>query len=173
MGGIASTLCLLLMLMTLIPFMTYAMPAMAGIVLIVVVIENGYRTAVMVYAAVAFLSLFICPDKEAAMMFVGFFGYYPILKGKLERIHSRFLEYVAKYALFNVAVILTTLIIVYVFGLTEILEEMGLFGKYTALATLALLNVVFAVYDRALSRIVYAYAHVLRKKIFRRTGNLE
>ena len=78
MGGIASALCLLLMMLTIIPIATYTMPALAGMVLIVVVIENGYSTAWMVYAAVGFLSLFICPDKEAAMLFVGFFGYYPI-----------------------------------------------------------------------------------------------
>ena len=93
MGGIASALCLLLMILTIIPIATYTMPALAGMVLIVVVIENGYSTAWMVYAAVGFLSLFICPDKEAAMLFVGFFGYYPILKGKLEKIRVRMVEY--------------------------------------------------------------------------------
>ena len=45
MGGIASALCLLLMLLTIIPIATYTMPALAGMVLIVVVIENGYSTA--------------------------------------------------------------------------------------------------------------------------------
>ena len=59
MGGIASALCLLLMILTIIPIATYTMPAPAGMVLIVVVIENGYSTAWMVYAAVGFLSLFI------------------------------------------------------------------------------------------------------------------
>ena len=52
MGGIASALCLLLMILTIIPIATYTMPALAGMVLIVVVIENGYSTAWMVYAAV-------------------------------------------------------------------------------------------------------------------------
>ena len=99
MGGIASALCLLLMMLTIIPIATYTMPALAGMVLIVV--ENGYSTAWMVYAAVGFLSLFICPDKEAAMLFVGFFGYYPILKGKLEKIKKRSMEYLSKFSIFN------------------------------------------------------------------------
>lgn len=47
MGGIASALCLLLMMLTIIPIATYTMPALAGMVLIVVVIENGYSTAWM------------------------------------------------------------------------------------------------------------------------------
>ena len=40
MGGIASALCLLLMMLTIIPIATYTMPALAGMVLIVVVIET-------------------------------------------------------------------------------------------------------------------------------------
>ena len=167
MGGIASALCLLLMLLTIIPIATYTMPALAGMVLIVVVIENGYSTAAMVYAAVSFLSLFICPDKEAAVLFVGFFGYYPILKGKLEKIRSRALEYAAKFLVFNIAVIASYLVIIYLFGLQGVLEDVGPLGQYSVLALLALGNVVFWIYDVALSRIITAYREVLRKKIFR------
>lgn len=170
MGGIASALCLLLMLLTIIPIATYTMPALAGMVLIVVVIENGYSTAAMVYAAVSFLSLFICPDKEAAVLFVGFFGYYPILKGKLEKIRSHALEYAAKFLVFNIAVIASYLVIIYLFGLQGVLEDVGPLGQYSVLALLALGNVVFWIYDVALSRIITAYREVLRKKIFRRIG---
>lgn len=170
MGGIASALCLLLMLLTIIPIATYTMPALAGMVLIVVVIENGYSTAWMVYAAVGFLSMFICPDKEAAMLFVGFFGFYPILKGKLEKIRVRAGEYAVKFLIFNVAMIANYLVIIYLFGMQEVLEEVGPLGQYSALVLLALGNVVFFVYDLALSKIIMAYKYVLRKKIFRRAG---
>ncbi len=170
MGGIASALCLLLMLLTIIPIATYTMPALAGMVLIVVVIENGYSTAWMVYAAVGFLSLFICPDKEAAMLFVGFFGFYPILKGKLEKIHPRVLEYVVKFLVFNAAMILNYVIIIFLFGIQDVLEEVGPMGQYSVLLLLGLGNIVFFVYDLALSRIIMAYKYVLRKKIFRRVG---
>ena len=168
MGGIASALCLLLMLLTIITIATYTMPALAGMVLIVVVIENGYSTAWMVYAAVGFLSLFICPDKEAAMLFVGFFGFYPILKGKLERMRSRLMEYFTKFSVFNIAMVANYLVIIYLFGIQDILEEVGPLGKYSLLVLLALGNVVFFVYDIALSKIIMAYRYVLRKKIFRR-----
>lgn len=170
MGGIASALCLLLMLLTIIPIATYTMPALAGMVLIVVVIENGYSTAWMVYAAVGFLSIFICPDKEAAMLFVGFFGFYPIIKGKIERLKNRLLEYLAKFAIFNIAMVANYIVIIYAFGMQEILEEVGPLGKYSLLVLLALGNVVFFVYDIALSKIILAYKFVLRKKIFRRVG---
>ena len=170
MGGIASALCLLLMLLTIIPIATYTMPALAGMVLIVVVIENGYSTAWMVYAAVGFLPLFICPDKEAAMLFVGFFGYYPVLKGKLEKIRVRLVEYLVKFVVFNVAMIANYLIIIYLFGIQDVLEEVGPLGQYSVLLLLLMGNVVFFIYDVALSRIITAYREVLRKKIFRRVG---
>ena len=64
-GGLSSALCLLLMFMTgMIPFATFALPSLAGILLIVVVVENGIQTATLGYASVSILSLFMCPDKE-------------------------------------------------------------------------------------------------------------
>ena len=168
-GGLSSALCLLLMFMTgMIPFATFALPAMAGILLIAVVVENGYQTATMVYVAVSILSLFMCPDKEAAMMFIGFFGFYPIIKGKLEKIKWKPLQYLVKFAVFNTAIVCSYWVIINLFGLTEILEEMGAFGKYTLLVTLGMGNLVFTTFDFALSRIMYAYVHILRKRIFRR-----
>lgn len=134
MGGIASALCLLLMILTIIPIATYTMPALAGMVLIVVVIENGYSTAWMVYAAVGFLSLFICPDKEAAMLFVGFFGYYPILKGKLEKIRVRMVEYLLKFSVFNVAMVANYMIIIYLFGIQDIFGGSGSIWKVQRIA---------------------------------------
>ena len=70
--------------------------------------------------------------------------------------------------MFNVAIVCSYLVIINLFGLTEILEEMGTFGKYTLLVTLAMGNLVFLTFDFALSRITYAYVHVLRKRLFRR-----
>lgn len=64
----------------LIPIGTYALPAIAGVLLIVAVIEIGAKWAWMIYAAVAVLSLLFAADKEAALLFVLFFGYYPVLK---------------------------------------------------------------------------------------------
>ncbi len=53
---------------------TYALPAFSGILLIVVVIELGAGWAWPVYIASSILSLLIAGDKEAAMLFVVFFG---------------------------------------------------------------------------------------------------
>lgn len=170
LGGLMSSLCLLLMFMTgMIPFATFALPAMAGIVLVAVVVEMGRPTATMVYVAVSILSLFMCPDKEAAMMFIGFFGYYPIVQGVLERIKPRLLRMAAKFSVFNASILASYWVIINLFGLTEILEEMGTFGEWTLLATWLLGNWVFIMFDFALGRIAYAYVHVLRYRLFQKT----
>lgn len=168
-GGLSSALCLLIMFMTgLIPFATYALPAMAGIVLIAVVIENGVRTSVLVYLAVSILSVFIVPDREAAVMFIFFFGYYPIIKSKLERIKPRLLEYLVKLSIFNFMIVLSYMLIIYVMGMPDILSELGEFGKYSAYILLGLGNVVFLIYDFALTNIIALYVNWFRIKVLRR-----
>ena len=81
LGGIATGMCIALMFATgMIPFSYYALPALAGLVLIAVREENGLSTALIVFAAVSLLSVFVVPIKEAALLFIAFFGYYPILQ---------------------------------------------------------------------------------------------
>ena len=70
LGGIATGMCIALMFATgMIPFSYYALPALAGLVLIAVREENGLSTALIVFAAVSLLSVFVVPIKEAALLF--------------------------------------------------------------------------------------------------------
>ena len=168
-GGVASALCLLFMFLTgVMPFATFALPAVAGMVLIAVVVENGYKVAFCVYVAVSLLSLVMVPDREAAMMFIGFFGYYVIIKGRLDKIKSRFVRISTKLVIFNTAVICSYLIIIFVFGLTELLEADPILGKYAFLILLIPANLVFAVYDLAVKRVAIAYIYWFRPKFLRK-----
>ena len=171
MGGVAAGLCLLLMfLTTMIPFAEYALPAMAGIVLIAVVVENGAKSAVVVYAAVSLMSMILVPRPEVAMLFAFFFGYYPILQFRLDEIRPRILRYPVKFIIFNAAVILAYFLIISLFGITDILDDFGDFGQYSALVLLALGNVFFGVYDFAVSNLRYVYIHWFRPRFLRKTG---
>ena len=102
------------------------------------------------------------------MMFVAFFGHYPILKLFLERIRPRVLEYVLKIVCFNVCIVAAYMVIIFLFQMPDILAEMGVFGKYSVLAILGLGNVVFIVYDFATTRLVSAYVEWFRPKFLRR-----
>ena len=138
LGGLLTALGVVLMFLTgLIPIGTYALPAIAGVLLIVAVIEIGAKWAWMIYAAVAVLSLLFAADKEAALLFVLFFGYYPVLKSFLERISNKVLSWISKFAVFNVAVVACFFLAVNFLQLPE--DSFTVFGIYLPWVFLAML----------------------------------
>lgn len=167
--GIIIALCEVFLLSTgLFPFATYALPAIAGMLITPVMVEFGGKTAYLAYLAAAVLGIFICPDKEAAAIFALLLGHYPISKAYFERIKSRWLEYTFKFLSFNVIIISAYLILINVFGLTEFAEGFSDLGKYTVPIILALANIVFLVYDIGLSRVIRLYIFVLKPRFVER-----
>lgn len=163
LGGITASLSLVFMLLTAVfPFLTYASPEIAGTLLIIMVLELNKKWAFGAYVTVSLLSLFILPDKEAAMMYVGFFGFYPILKPVLESKLPRVWEWLCKFLVFNASVCVSYLIIVYIFSIP--IEGMERFGKWAVPALLAMGNVMFILYDMVISRLVSIYLNRWQKK---------
>ncbi len=154
--GALSLVCLLL---TVFPFATYALPAMASVFLMPVVIECGRRWAMAVYVAVALLALFITPDMEARLLFVAFFGYYPILKSLTESWKSHVLEWVGKLLVFNTAVVAAYALLsaagfsLEVFRVDGIGLPLGVFLLIFLIAG----NIIFLLYDIALTRMLPLY----------------
>lgn len=155
-GGAVAALGVILLLMTaLIPFGAYAFPAFAGILLIIIVIEIGYSYAVAVFSATALLAFLLPADKEAALLYAVFLGWYPIIKGLIERIHNRIVQYLLKMLLFNACMIgyyfLATL------ALSIPPDSFEIFGVNIPLLFLAIGNVIFILYDLCITRIVTIY----------------
>ena len=164
LGGLLTARGVVLMFLTgLIPIGTYALPAIAGVLLIVAVIEIGAKWAWMIYAAVAVLSLLFAADKEAALLFVLFFGYYPVLKSFLERISNKVLSWISKFAVFNVAVVACFFLAVNFLQLPE--DSFTVFGIYLPWVFLILGNAVFLIYDIALSGLVATYVEKLHHRV--------
>ena len=164
LGGLLTALGVVLMFLTgLIPIGTYALPAIAGVLLIVAVIEIGAKWAWMIYAAVAVLSLLFAADKEAALLFVLFFGYYPVLKSFLERISNKVLSWISKFAVFNVAVVACFFLAVNFLQLPE--DSFTVFGIYLPWVFLIFGNAVFLIYDIALSGLVATYVEKLHHRV--------
>ena len=164
LGGLLTALGVVLMFLTgLIPIGTSALPAIAGVLLIVAVIEIGAKWAWMIYAAVAVLSLLFAADKEAALLFVLFFGYYPVLKSFLERISNKVLSWISKFAVFNVAVVACFFLAVNFLQLPE--DSFTVFGIYLPWVFLILGNAVFLIYDIALSGLVVTYVEKLHHRV--------
>lgn len=165
LGGVMGALAVACMLLTVFPYMTYALPAAAGVMLIPIVIELGLKTGWMVYAVAALLSLLVAPDKEAAILFVAFFGYYPLIKAALERLNKRVVEWAVKLAVFNAAMIAAYLVLLFVLGLDP--EAFELFGIQLPYVFLLLGNGVFVIYDVALTNVITLYVGRLHKTFAR------
>ena len=160
--GMLSALSLVIMLIAYFPYLTYTLPALAGVMFAIVMVEIGAKWAWGSFVTTAILSLLLC-EKEAAVIFVAFFGYYPIIKANIERISLKIVEYLIKFVVFNVAVVVAYLVIIYVFSIP--IENMGQFGQYTLLILLAMGNVVFIIYDFALSTAYHEYMMKFHSKV--------
>lgn len=164
--GLITAFAFVLMLLTnLVPVGTYAFPCLAGMVLVTVVIEFGWKWALGSYAAISLLSIFLAGDKEAVVYFVAFFGFYPIIKSLIERLPSKAVQYIIKYAVFTVCMIGAFLVCKFVLMLPD--EDFTIAGMYIPWVFLIAGEIVFIVYDLAVTVIVTNYINRIRGKLFK------
>ncbi len=160
MAALASTF----MLTSYFPYLTYAIPAMAGLFVMVSVIELNERWGIFTFLTSAFI-VFLIAEPEAKLLYILFFGYYPILKAILEKQSSRVVEYVVKFLAFNGAVVLTYKVFAGIFGVD--LSFLGEFGKYSVPILMIVSNVVFLLYDKAVSQLAGFYMQRLHNTVKR------
>lgn len=147
LGGVLAALAIVIMTLGgLIPVATYICPMLCMLLLYVVARLCGNRIAWAWYGAVALLSLLIGPDKEAGAVFLTM-GYYPIIKPVLD--HIRF-GVLLKVLLFNTVTILLYAVLLFVFGMEQLVSEFSELGTIGALITLILGNLCFLLLDKLL-----------------------
>lgn len=156
LSGVIGAMGIVLMLLTsVVPFGTFAFPLFAGTLLVIIVIELGSGWALVVYVVTGIMSLLLVADKEAALYYVAFLGFYPILKGFIERIRLKFVQYLIKYAVFNACFTAAFYLSIFVFNIPR--ESFSIFGIYLPWVFLILSNMVFIVYDYFVSKVVTVY----------------
>ena len=154
-GVIAALSVVVLFLTGIVPVATIALPAVAGCLLIAVVAETNVRYGFAVYLVSSLFSALLTPDREAALLYIIFFGYYPVLYGLLTRIRSRALCWAAKLSVFNAAMVLEAVLAVLFLQIP--VEEMLPFGWVSIPVMLLLLNAVFVLYDLSLNGLIVLY----------------
>ena len=165
--GILGALMTALMLAgTLFPLATYLCPMAAGMLLIPIVWEYDDRTCGLLYLAVSLLSLFLAPDKEAAVLFLLFFGWYPILRPRIQHISRKAPRVILKAVLFNGAVCAAYALLLFVLVSPDLWAEAETATVPLLIGLLALGNVTFFFYDRCLLRMTDLYVIRLRGKLF-------
>jgi hypothetical protein len=162
LGGIVSALCLVTMFLAgVLPALYLLLPGIAGILLMIIAVEVNTPWAFLTYISVSLLSLFITFDKEAALIFIMFFGHYPILRGYIQKIPLKLLRTIIKLAVYNVCIIGYFYVTVYILGLQDLLEELDDFGKYGSYIMLGITNVIFLIYDLDLDFMLNLYRKTL------------
>ncbi len=163
-GGIVSSLAVVIMLCTYIsPLLVYTAPPFAGLLLVLTVNELGYKWSVGTYASISILSLLFIADKEAAVFFTMFFGYFPVLVLFFEeKLSSRLCKFILKLLIFDISCISAVFISSFVFGIdySDFLED----GIWFLVFFVVMMNVLFVIYDRLIIKIQLLYKLRIQKR---------
>lgn len=169
LGGILTALSIFIMFWSSVfPVLAYTLPAFAGALLLIMVKEAEKKWSIMVYIAVGILSLIVVSNKEAVVLYIFFFGYYSILKEVIENRFTSIIKWIFKLIVFNISIVLAFIVIIYVFAVP--IEELEEYGKYSAYIMLGAGNIIFIIYDYALTNLMIIYDdhwHKRFKKIFK------
>ena len=169
--GMAAALCIALMLLgTVIPIAMFIAPAVAGFLIATVCVECGRTMAFTAYAAVSLLAVLFVPDKEVALIFVFLLGYYPLVKPRFDRIRPALLRVVGKLVLCNGAVLAMYGLILLLVPAGSVSQELRTTALAMSLVTLAMGNVAFLLYDRALHNMLMMYRVVWQPRLHKMLG---
>ena len=116
------------------------------------------------------LSLLFVPDKEVALVFVFLLGYYPLVKPKFERIRPKLLRGVCKLLLCNGALAAMYGLVLLLVPAGSISQELRTTAWVVSLSTLAMGNVAFLLYDRAIHNLLQVYRLVWQPRLHKMLG---
>lgn len=148
--GVMTALSVVLMLFTaVLPVLMYVLPIVTGLLVLFTADITNKKWAAGVYFSTAFLSVLLLTDKEAALTYCLFFGYYPIIKDVIEKLPV-WASWILKLLIFNIAAVLIGVTGTFIFGVSG--EEYNEFGKFTIPILLFMANLVFILYDICLTK---------------------
>ncbi len=159
-----AALSVVVMLTSHFPYLTYAIPALAGLFIMVSLIECGVVWSVGTYVASAVI-IAVVGEMEAAILYIMLLGYYPIVKSLIERINKQLVEWIIKIVGFNAVAIAFYYVSSVVFKIP--FDSFGNFEKYSSLVFLLLCNIVFVIYDIGISRAASYYMIKLHDRVKR------
>lgn len=149
----------------IIPFLTYALPAVASVLIAFLVVEVDKKWAFGVYCTVSILGFLLVGDKEVAMMYIAFFGYYPIMKAIFESRLPSVVGWILKLILFNASIAAAYVIMINLMGVT--VDEISEYGAVAVPVLLGMATVAFVMFDIALTKMITLYV-MKWQKLFKR-----
>lgn len=157
-SGIAtSVIIILLFLAGIIEVLDYTACAICSLVVTFILVEFGTSSALGVYIASSILALLILPSKISTVLFIAFCGWYSFVKRYIERIKQPF-EIILKLLLFNI-------VLCVIFAITKFVFMIENDSNITLIILLVICNVTFLIYDKLITKLIWLYTNVYRKKL--------
>ena len=130
--------------------------------------KSGIKVGLAVFVVSSFIGMLILPNRVAPLLFIIFFGYYPVLKSLLERISKNMLQWVLKLLVFNAALAiiwfaLNDLFLGFMDSLPIVSEIDPQIMSFAALVIAA--NIVFVIYDYGFTKLIWFYIQRVSSKI--------
>ena len=125
------------------------------------VIESGLSYGIYVYVAGSALSMLLFPGRTAPLLFILFFGYYPVIKSLIERIKLISVQWALKLLVFNVSLTVIYFILkVLMFDITD--STISVVVLYIGGSAL------FALFDYGYTKVIRFYSARIRGRGVRR-----
>lgn len=161
-GVLAALSLVILLLVSVSPSGRMGIVAVAGLVNAAAVISGGLHAGFLCWAVAGILGLILSPDKGNVLLYLVFFGLYPMVKSLIEQLRKAPLEWLCKLVFFNVALTFCWFVLrdVLLAGLPAVFEQLWVLYAGG--------NAVFVVYDYGFSKLVMLYAARIDRAIRRR-----
>ena len=143
--------------------------AVASLFVAAAVIESGIASGISVFAVSSLIAFLILPNRIPLVLFVVFFGYYPVIKSLIEKRGHIILQFLCKLAVFNASLSVTWFFLrglLFDFGEaeTEILFVSGGSGIEVFFIFLSG-SLVFILFDYGFTKLVWFYINRISKQI--------
>lgn len=139
--GMMTALCVVIMIVgNIIGLGLYISPVIAGLLLLSPGKKYGIKYHMTMYLAVCAVSLLTVADMEQNLMFLCFFGCYPMVRPQFEKIGAKLLRMAAKLIYFNLVIAAVEALVIYVL----VPETMG---AWMFIAFMVVFNLTFVCYD--------------------------
>lgn len=145
-----------LYLTNILPTVRLGFAAAASLFAVAAVIETGIVAAIFVFIGSSVISALLLPDKTAVLLYVLFFGYYPVIKSLAEKFRSKLPNWALKLVVFEAAFTLIWFLFRSLIFDAKVLEIPVLLVYL--IATLA-----FLAFDIGLTRLIGFYIYRISK----------
>ena len=151
-GMIAALQIVLLLLGGVMWIFCYASPMFCGLIIIILNESAGKKYSLLAYVVCSIIAILFVPDKECALTYIFFFGYYPIIRDCFDKL-PKALSVVLKFMLFNISIAASQLLLVFAFRI----PFDNSFGRWTIPMLVLSFNFVFVFYEKLLPRFAKLY----------------